>query len=449
MNYRQIAEFCITNIDAFDNEKYKIGLNSFKRSRKWDFMDYVIYILCNCGKTTTLEIEDFVEKYFGDDDAKMITKQACSKQRQKINPIIYKDMNYAFVEMVYNSEYYVPYYKGYKVIIIDGSKSELPNDKQTREEFEVPDDTDKYTQPALTLFSTCIDFETNFVLDSIITKAGDNERNLLKQHIESLENHIDFSNTILIIDRGYYSLEMLLYLENKGINYVFRLKNNTYIDERYNMKSNDEYLDIKLNSNRICNIKNEEILKQANEMKNIRRRFVNHKLKSANNKINDETLLTNLPPERVSYDELKELYNNRWEIELNYEKIKNKLHLENYSGRSEITISQDFYSQLYVFNLFLALKNEIQNELEEENKKIRKEKKKEKRPNSNTLMGRLKKRIIKLIISTREDMVKIFDKIINRSKTDTIDYMFDRESTVRDNKLFTAKYPTNNRPNGT
>lgn len=449
MNYKECAEFCIANIFLFDNELYNIGLNSFKRKRKWEFMDYVIYILCDCGKTTTLQIDDFVELYFGDDEDKMITKQAFSKQRQYINPKIYKDMNYAFVEMACESPEYTSYFKDRRVILVDGSKSELPNVKQTREEFEVPKNTRKYTQPARTMFSTCVDLETHFVLDSILAKAGASERDLLKQHIESLEKYIDLSNTILIIDRGYFSLELLLYLENKGIDYIFRLKSNTYIDERYFMQSNDEYLDIKLNSNRIQNIKDEETKEQAKKMKILHRRFVNHKLRTTKKKITDETLLTNLPSEIASYEDLKYLYNDRWEIELNYEKIKNKLHIENYSGRTELTICQDFYSQMYVFNIFLALKNEIEEQLEDENKKLRKEKNKEKRANSNILMGRLKKKIIELILASKKQREIILNKMINRSKKNTVDHKFDRESTTRNKSRFTGKTKSNLRPNGT
>lgn len=449
MNYRDCAEFCISNIYLFDNTMYYIGLNAFQRKRKWDFMDYVIYILCNCGKTTTLEIEDFVEAYFDDDEEKMITKQALSKQRQYIDPRIYKDMNYAFIEMACKSPEYHSYFNGRRVILIDGSKSELPNVKQTREEFEVPKNTRKYTQPARTMFSTCVDLETHFVLDSILAKAGASERDLLKKHIETLENYLDLSNTILIIDRGYFSLELALFLENKGIDYIFRLKSNTYIDERYFMKYDDEYLNIKLNTNRIQNIKDENIKKQAKELKTLRRRFVNHTLKTSKKKNTNETLLTNLPPEIASYEDLKHLYNDRWEIELNYEKIKNKLHIENYSGRTELTICQDFYSQMYIFNIFLALKNEIEEQLEDENNILRKNKNKEKRANSNILMGRLKKKIIQLILSSKKSREMILDKMIKRSKKNIVYHHFDRESTNRNKTKFTGKNRSNIRSNGT
>ena len=46
-----------------------------------------------------------------------------------------------------------------------------------------------------------------------------------------------------------------------------------------------------------------------------------------------EILFTNIPETEADIHKLKELYNMRWEIELNYEKIKNNLRIENFSGK--------------------------------------------------------------------------------------------------------------------
>lgn len=53
------------------------------------------------------------------------------------------------------------------------------------------------------------------------------------------------NNTIRILDREYYSLELMLLFDSLGLKYIFRLRDDIYIDERYGMK-NDEYLNIKL-----------------------------------------------------------------------------------------------------------------------------------------------------------------------------------------------------------
>lgn len=171
------------------------------------------------------------------------------------------------------------------------------------------------------------------------------------------------SNLLVLSD---YSLELMLLFDSLGLKYIFRLRDDIYIDERYGMK-NDEYLNIKLINNRTQNIKNKVLLKKIENKKYISGRFVNYKI-TEKTKI---TLLTNLAPEFASLSELKELYNIRWKIETNYDKMKNKLRIEEYSGRKDINIQQDFYAKTYLFNLYQAINNTSRKKLEYINEELR------------------------------------------------------------------------------
>ena len=83
--------------------------------------------MANKGKSTTLEIEKFVEKYFNDDEDKLKTKQAVSQQKMKIDSSIFKDRNIKFVELFINSEEYEPFCKNFNILAVDGFKNEIPN----------------------------------------------------------------------------------------------------------------------------------------------------------------------------------------------------------------------------------------------------------------------------------------------------------------------------------
>ena len=50
-------------------------------------------------------------------------------------------------------------------------------------------------------------------------------------------------------------------------------------------------------------------------------------------------------------EDLKELYRMRWEIETNYNTLKNRFYIENYTGKRRITIEQDIYSKFLRFNI--------------------------------------------------------------------------------------------------
>ncbi|MBR2557578.1 MAG: transposase, partial [Methanobrevibacter sp.] len=92
---------------------------------------------------------------------------------------------------------------------------------------------------------------------------------MLKQHIENLKGHVDFKNTILILDRGYYFLELKLFLKKHCIKYISRLQKDTYGSEISQMKSDDENIKIKNTTNRRQNISDENTLKKLKKMTHI------------------------------------------------------------------------------------------------------------------------------------------------------------------------------------
>ena len=53
----------------------------------------------------------------------------------------------------------------------------------------------------------------------------------------------------------------------------------------------------------------------------------------------------------MTTEDFKKLYGLRWDIEKQYDKLKNKLQLENFTGRTVVTVEQDFYVSLYLSNI--------------------------------------------------------------------------------------------------
>ena len=82
MKFMEILEKQFSTLELYTNaDKYKITPRAFTMNGKWSFFDYLLFILTNKGKSLTLEIENFVETHFNDDEDKLITKEAVSKQR--------------------------------------------------------------------------------------------------------------------------------------------------------------------------------------------------------------------------------------------------------------------------------------------------------------------------------------------------------------------------------
>lgn len=106
-----------------------------------------------------------------------------------------------------------------------------------------------------------------------------------------------------------------------------------------------------------------------------------------------EILLTNLETEKFTSDEIKELYNLRWQIEINYRHLKNDLKIENITSSKEVLIKQDIYSQVLVSNMLQAFINENINQTKYKNKM---------KTNTNMSVGIFKNTLIYILLENNE-----------------------------------------------
>jgi hypothetical protein len=61
---------------------------------------------------------------------------------------------------------------------------------------------------------------------------------------------------------------------------------------------------------------------------------------------------------KFANDDIKEIYKLRLEVETLYDRLKNLLLVENVRGQSKITVEQDFYSQLIIYNIIMVIAHE-------------------------------------------------------------------------------------------
>ena len=108
-----------------------------------------------------------------------------------------------------------------------------------------------------------------------------------------------------------------------------------------------------------------------------------------------EILMTSLMDnEKYPVTIFKKLYFKRWGIETLYDKLKNKLKIEHFTGYTETSIMQDFYCTLFLSNIQSLLVSEANDKLKEQGKS---NKKYEYKVNTNLSIG-LKTKIIDLFM---------------------------------------------------
>ncbi len=79
-----------------------------------------------------------------------------------------------------------------------------------------------------------------------------------------------------------------------------------------------------------------------------------------------EVLITNLMDEpAMPASEFKELYYLRWGAEENYKRLKQWVEIENFSGKSVLSVKQDFYAKVFTTNLTSMFANAAQKQVDQ------------------------------------------------------------------------------------
>lgn len=339
--------------------KCKITENSFIRKRKVEAKDIVLYELNKKGLSTKMEILNFNNI----NNIKEISTPGFFKQREKLNPEAFTYLIQESLKNFYNNyEKEVKTYKGYVITAIDGSDFEIPNTKTNREKYNGK----SQNQCARITVSTCYDVLNRYTLDTIIEKYKYSETDMAKRHYEIIKAEKILGNfkTIRIMDRNYKSISSIYQSIKTDSKFIIRISTAVYEKENLAMKSKDEIIEIGYEYNRVKYYKDKdpEVYEYLINGNKISVRCLKKELENGEL----ECLITNLSKEEFESEEIFELYNLRWQIEINYRHLKNNLKIECISSGKEILIKQDILSQVLVSNMLQAFINENDEKIEQQ-----------------------------------------------------------------------------------
>lgn len=215
----------------------------------------------NKGTSNQADLEDFIEDDYTN-NLETITRQALSKQRVFINPLVFKEISKEYLRLIgYNrNNYFFKEYKGFRLYGGDGSDFEIPDFEEVRRDFGIKD-TPKYRKPAMAKFSSIMDLLNGFILDGIIGNYKQAELPLMHHNLDNIQDLIIPEKSIFIFDRGYNTMELNAHIISLNSHFIVRLKDRNYKEERYTIKENDSEIKIKLTEDRLRKFHN-QILKE-------------------------------------------------------------------------------------------------------------------------------------------------------------------------------------------
>lgn len=346
-------------LTAIDNvverkEEFVISENAFSRVRKWSLDRNVKFQIFRERTTTRHDINTFCLNS-SSDGYERITRGNYSRRRELISPELYKEVNREYLKQIKFDQNLSIHktYKGFRILAVDGLTLSFDNNNELRKDFKVKGGNLNYRNPSEAKFSAIMDVLNGYIIDAELGNFRQSERELMKMNVSNAQDLVDFANSILTLDRGYMSLGIMAWLNEKGIYFVQRLKKGAYKAEVNQIKDYDSPINIKLNSGRLRAFKDPEIKEKYSKKLYFKLRLVTVELDNGN----FEQLLTNIPPEIMSTDEIYHIYGDRWIIETNYNTLKNRIQIENFTSNTKENIKQDVYSTVIKYNIAQAYNN--------------------------------------------------------------------------------------------
>jgi hypothetical protein len=353
------------NISIEDEEiirQYKDANTSFTRDRVFTFKVLLSFLMHNLQKGLQREIALFAEAIQSEGGSiPEVSKAAFCKARQKLKPAVFTELSKVTCQTFYGSDE-VQLWNGYRLIGIDGSTVELPNSKEIQEKYGVF----KYRKDgkAICMGRTMMMYDTlnHMTLQGSLDKMEESETSMLWKALPEVDLK---ENDLLIFDRYYASHLLFFYLQKRGVQFCFRMKKNWWkvVETFYNSGKESGVVNLELPAKDKAEAERLGITK-----KKIKVRLVRIELESGETEI----LLTTLVNEELfTPAHLKEVYGLRWPIEESYKTFKHKVCIENFSGKSEKAVLQDFYVKIFIMNMTAVAVRPINEALKKQSVKVK------------------------------------------------------------------------------
>lgn len=344
---------CISEMDSCIELYARNPSRDFTRKRKLSFKMLITLLLYMGGNSITKELFE----YFGF-NADTVSSSAFVQQREKLLPCALEYLLHAFT----NSFPHTKTYKGYRLFAIDGSSVSIPQD---------PSSVDSYYKQGEKRGFNLLHLNAMYDLcNQIYTDALIQPRRKLNE-FDAFTKMVDRSRTsqksIVIADRGYESYNLFAHVEQKGWNYLIRVKDkkSSGMLRSFNLPTTDEF-DVTINiiltrkhtKTEKANPKLYKLLATSSRFDYLdlhHNIYYPISLRVLRIKINEnlyETIVTNLDTEQFSPCDIKELYALRWGIETSFRKLKHTVGLVNFHSKKVDCLIQEIFSRLVMYNFY-------------------------------------------------------------------------------------------------
>jgi len=324
----------------------------FTRKRKLDFKEMLRILLSMGGKSLKLEL---MEYFLYDLDT--ATSAAFVQQREKLLPEAFQFLFHKFTKASIAS----CTHNGYRLLAVDGSDLCISyNPKDLENHFPNGPKAKGFN---LLHLNAMYDLCSRVYVDALVQPGR--KANEFQALVDMVERSDINEKTIVIADRGYENYNAFEHIEQKGWNYVVRIKDigsngissglslpkEDCFDKEYNLlMTRRQTKEIKAHPEKYkfmpMNQKFDYLPVDTQETYPVHFRIVRFPI--SENQF--EVLITNLSEKEFPVDKLKELYHMRWGIETSFRELKYAIGLMNFHAKKVTYITQEIFARLTMYN---------------------------------------------------------------------------------------------------
>ena len=328
-----------------------------------------------------------------------VSKGAFSQARQKLKHEAFIELDKDQVEYFFATNNFKKW-NGFRLVAIDGSTARLPYSEKIVEQYGIADISETGRPIILSRLSQAYDVLNHITIDAQFSTYHDNEHDLAIKHLTTLKE-----GDLALFDRNYGSFWLFALLQNKGIHFCARLRAGSWKAAQQLIASNGKEMITEIYPSKASA---KRCKSMGIDCKVLRLRFICIELDTGEKEI----LVTSLIDRKeFPHEVFADLYQLRWFAEESYKRMKSRLAIENFSGKSPLALLQDFYAKIFSCNLTSILMVQTDHQVKE----ITKNRKHKYQLNFTQALNRMKNSIVLLFVRSElkiegyiEHLAKLF-----------------------------------------
>ena len=358
-----IKEKLLSLVNEMDQHHWLFTRNpekDFSRIKKWSFGEIIKFIITMEGKS----LKDELLEHF-DFSTDTPTNSSFNQRRAQILPEAFEFLFREFTDIISGDKKF----HGYRLLACDGSDLCIAHNPQdTTTYFQSTPDSKGFNQMHL---NALYDLLARTYMDAIIQPSR--QENEYRAMCEMIDRYSGDSKSIFIADRGYESYNIFAHVLEKGLFFLIRAKDIASSGIAYSFRSQfpddqssfDKTVTVTLTKKQTNAIKAEpdkyRFIPNTSTFDFVdlyHHWFYEMKLRIVRFPIADnsyECIITNLPSEEFSPEDIKELYHIRWGIETSFRELKYSIGLTHFHSKKPDYIKQEIWARLILYNFCEAI----------------------------------------------------------------------------------------------